>query len=131
MKAQVKYEFGVKCTIALTNARAAGGPFAPCAKTILGTPWDGNTLATQTDKGKALTGHRVRRAYVDRGYCGHKLVREVLDANPYPQHRLASDPTRTAAAQRHRAGHRHLFEGGRTARRKHRAGAIGDAINAA
>lgn len=73
-KARVKYEFGVKCTIAVTNARAAGGQFVLGAKMVPGTPRDGNTLATQIDQVAALTGRRFRRAYVDRGYRGHKVV---------------------------------------------------------
>lgn len=60
--------------IAVTNARAAGGQFVLGAKMVPGTPRDGNTLATQIDQVAALTSRRVRRAYVDRGYRGHKVV---------------------------------------------------------
>jgi IS5 family transposase len=37
-----------------------------------------HTLARQIDQVETLTGQRVRRAYVDRGYRGHKLERQDL-----------------------------------------------------
>jgi IS5 family transposase len=77
-KARTRYEFGVKCSLAVTNARAAGGQFVLGARTVPGNPYDGHTLAHQIDQIEALTGQRVRRAYVDRGYRGHKLERQDL-----------------------------------------------------
>lgn len=77
-KARVRYEFGVKCSLAVTNARSAGGQFVLGARTVAGNPYDGHTLADQIDQVEALTGQPVRRAYVDRGYRGHKLERDGL-----------------------------------------------------
>jgi len=77
-KARTRYEFGVKCSLAVTNARAAGGQFVLGARTAPGNPYDGHTLARQIDQVETLTGQRVRRAYVDRGYRGHKLERQDL-----------------------------------------------------
>ncbi len=93
-KARVRYQFGVKCSLAVTNARAAGGQFVLAARTVPGNPYDGHTLAGQIDQVEALTGRRVRRVYVDRGYRGHKLERTGLDGRrlPHPRHRLADDP---------------------------------------
>src|SRR4051812_5647563 len=48
---------------------AAGWPdFAPPS-----TPYDGHTLGAQIEQVERLTGRPVKRAYVDRGYRGHKL----------------------------------------------------------
>jgi IS5 family transposase len=79
-KARTRHEFGVKCSMAVTNARAAGGQFVLGARTAPGNPYDGHTLARQIDQVETLTGQRVRRAYVDRGYRGHKLERQVTQA---------------------------------------------------
>src|SRR3546814_5672669 len=38
----------------------------------LGTPYDGHTLSGQITQIERLTGIAVERAYVDRGYRGHK-----------------------------------------------------------
>lgn len=126
-----KYEFGVKCTLAVINARAAGGQFVLGAKTIPGTPWDGYTLATQIDQVEALTGRRVRRAYVDRGYCRHKLVREGVDVFVTHTCGIASPTIRRELRRRSAIepvmGHMKtdgLLE------RNHLAGVLGDAINA-
>jgi transposase, IS5 family len=67
-KAQARYEFGVKVSIATTNAAAPGGQFVLGARTLPGNPYDGHTLAAQTEQ---ITGVAVERAYVDRGYRGH------------------------------------------------------------
>src|SRR3546814_1996665 len=37
-----------------------------------GTPYDGHTLSGQITQIERLTGIAVERAYVDRGYSGHK-----------------------------------------------------------
>ena len=130
-KARVKYEFGVKCTLAVTNARTAGGQFVLGAKTIPGTPWDGNTLATQIDQVEALTGRRVRRAYVDRGYRGHKLLREGVDVFVTHTRGIASPTIRRELRRRSAIepviGH---LKADGLLERNHLAGAIGDAINA-
>ncbi len=48
------------------------------ARTLPGNPYDGHSLAAQIDQVARLTGRKVRRAYVDRGYRGHGIVREGL-----------------------------------------------------
>ena len=101
------------------------------AKTVPGTPWDGNTLATQIDQVEALTGRRVRRAYVDRGYRGHKLVREGLDVFVTHTRGIASPTVRRELRRRSAIepviGH---LKADGLLERNHMAGAIGDAINA-
>ena len=70
-KAQIRYEFGVKVSIATTNAAAPGGQFVLGARALPGNPYDGHTLAAQITQTERLTGVAIERAYVDRGYRGH------------------------------------------------------------
>jgi len=70
-KAQARYEFGVKVSIATTNAVASGGQFVLGARALPGNPYDGHTLADQIAQTERITGIEVERAYVDRGYRGH------------------------------------------------------------
>lgn len=70
-KAHKPYEFGVKVSIATTNARAPGGQFVLHAKALPGNPYDGHTLAEVIEETQALTGGEIKRVYVDKGYRGH------------------------------------------------------------
>ncbi len=82
-KASAPYEFGVKVSIATTNARAPGGQFVLHAKALPGNPgacpWagqrpdprDGHTLRSAIENTERLTGREIERAYVDKGYRGH------------------------------------------------------------
>ena len=73
-KASAPYEFGVKTSIATTNARAPGGQFVLHAKALPGNPYDGHTLAAVIEGTERLTGCEVERAYVDKGYRGHETA---------------------------------------------------------
>jgi IS5 family transposase len=70
-KAQARYEFGCKVSLATTNAAAPGGQFVLGARTLPGNPYDGHTLAEQIAQTECITGVEIERAYVDRGYRGH------------------------------------------------------------
>ncbi len=130
-KARVRYEFGVKCTLAVTNARAAGGQFIVGAKIVPGNPWDGNTLATQIDQVERLTGQKVHRAYVDRGYRGHKVKRAGLEVVVSHTRGIASPTIRREMRRRNAIEPviGHLKSDG-LLERNHLRGASGDAINA-
>ena len=69
-KASAPYEFGVKASIVTTNA--PGGQFVLHAKALPGNPYDGHTLAAVVEGTERLTGCAIERAYVDKGYRGHK-----------------------------------------------------------
>jgi transposase, IS5 family len=71
-KASAPYEFGVKVSIVTTNARAPGGQFVLHAKALPGNPYDGHTLGLIIEDTQRLTGHSIERAYVDKGYRGHR-----------------------------------------------------------
>jgi IS5 family transposase len=70
-KAHARYEFGVKVSIATTNAQAPGGQFVLGARTLPGNPYDGHTLAAGIAQAERITGVGIERAYADRGYRGH------------------------------------------------------------
>jgi transposase, IS5 family len=70
-KASAPYEFGVKVSIVVTNARAPGGQFVLHAKALPGNPYDGHTLRAVIEQTQKLTGHESERVYVDKGYRGH------------------------------------------------------------
>jgi IS5 family transposase len=129
-KARTRYEFGVKTSIAVTNARTAGGQFIVGMQTLPGSPYDGHTLSGQIEQVERLTGVAVERAYVDRGYRGH---RHNGKAKVYIAHtRGIASPTIRRELRRRNAiepiiGHTKsdgLLE------RNHLAGAAGDAVNA-
>ncbi len=71
-KAYKPYEFGVKVSITTTNRRCKGGQFVLHAKAIAGNPYDGHTLARAIEATEKLIERPVERAYVDKGYRGHK-----------------------------------------------------------
>ena len=70
-KANARYEFGCKVSLATTNAVAPGGQFVLGARALPGNPFDGHTLAAQIAQTERITGIEIERAYVDRGYRGH------------------------------------------------------------
>jgi IS5 family transposase len=74
-KAHARFEFGVKISLATTNAVAPGGQFVLGARALPGNPYDGHTLAAQIAQTERITGVEVERAYVDRGYRGHDADR--------------------------------------------------------
>src|SRR5262249_44765519 len=71
-KAAAPYEFGVKASIVTTNGRPPGGQFVLHAKALPGNPYDGHTLGDVITGTEKLTGCAIERAYVDKGYRGHK-----------------------------------------------------------
>ena len=74
-KAHARFEFGVKVSVAATNAAAPGGQFVIGARALPGNPYDGHTLAAQIAQTERITGVALERAYVDRGYRGHDADR--------------------------------------------------------
>lgn len=129
-KAKARYEFGVKTSIAVTNARTAGGQFIVGMQALPGNPFDGNTLTARIEQVERLTGITVERAYVDRGYKSHKHGGK---AKVYIAHtRGITSPTIKRELRRRNAikpiiGH---TKSDRQLERNHLAGATGDTINA-
>jgi IS5 family transposase len=72
-KARMPYEFGVKVSLTTTNKRCKGGQFILHAKALPGNPYDGHTLKEVIEETEALTGRKIDRIYVDKGYRGHDV----------------------------------------------------------
>lgn len=114
----------------MTNARTAGGQFIVGMQALPGTPYDRHTLSGQIEQVERLTDVAVERAYVDRGYRGH---RHPGKAKVYIAHtRGIASPTIRRELRRRNAiepiiGHTKsdgLLE------RNHLAGGAGSAVNA-
>ncbi len=85
-KARTRCEFGVKVSIAVANARAAGGPFALGVQALPGLPY-GRTLSRQIAQVERLTGENVARVHVDKGYRGHGLAAPEIHVTQSPGQR--------------------------------------------
>ena len=70
-KPKTRYEFGVKVSVAVTNAVAKGGQFVVGMQSLPGHPYDGHSLKAQIEQTTRITGVNPERVYVDRGYRGH------------------------------------------------------------
>jgi transposase, IS5 family len=130
-KARIRWEFGVKVSLAVTNARAPGGAFVLGARACPGNPYDGHTLRAQLDQVERLTGQPVARAYVDLGYRGHDAADGHTEVYISRQRNLPS-PTIKRELRRRSAIEPvigHLKSDG-LLERNHLAGEQGDAINA-
>jgi IS5 family transposase len=68
-KAHKKYEFGVKVSVATTNR----DNFVVGMLAEPGNPYDGHTLARAIEQVQRITGCKVQRSFVDRGYRGHDV----------------------------------------------------------
>jgi IS5 family transposase len=129
-KARTRYEFGVKVSVAVTNAAVPGGQFVVGLRALPGNPDDGHTLAAQIAQTERLTGTTVQRAYVDRGYRGH----DEPDKNRVflSRQKCGLTPTLRQELRRRNAIEPvigHLKSDGHL-ERHHLKGAEGDAINA-
>jgi len=78
-KAKAPYEFGCKATITTPNGCAPGGMFVLHADALHGNPYDGHTLGSVLAETTDLTGVTPKRAYVDKGYRGHKQDQTRFD----------------------------------------------------
>ena len=77
-KEHKKYEFGSKVSITVTqNSGVIIG-----ALNIPGNDYDGHTLDAALEQQQRLTGHKLKEAFVDRGYRGRKEVLETAIHTP-------------------------------------------------
>ncbi len=70
-KAHKKYEFGSKVSLSIINEGA--GIITGC-ESLSGAPYDGHTLKEALTLSQEITGVKVKRAFVDKGYKGHKVT---------------------------------------------------------
>jgi len=72
-KARKPYEFGCKASLATNLMPAKGGHFILHAQALHGNPFDGHTLKNALDDIEKIVGAKPMKAFVDKGYKGHKL----------------------------------------------------------
>jgi IS5 family transposase len=77
-KEHKKYEFGSKVSITVTQKSGV----IIGAINIPGNDYDGHTLDTALEQQQRLTGHKLKEAFVDRGYRGRKEVLETAIHTP-------------------------------------------------
>jgi transposase, IS5 family len=73
-KASAPYEFGVKASIATNQCPRARRPVRAARQNAAGNPYDGHTLGVVIEDTERLTGCEIERAYVDKGYRGHRAA---------------------------------------------------------
>lgn len=66
-KARCPYEFGSKVSLVVTHKQG----FALSSQALEKPSYDGHTLAPALVHGAKISGIKIKRAYVDRGYKGH------------------------------------------------------------
>ena len=71
-KAHKPYEFGCKVSITTNVNAAPAGHFVLHATALPNNPHDGHTLSPVLESLQSQTGIETERAYVDKGYRGHK-----------------------------------------------------------
>ena len=68
-KAHKKYEFGCKVSVVTTHK----SNFVLSCEALHGNPFDGHTLKKALKSAEKSSGKSVSRAFVDKGYKGHKI----------------------------------------------------------
>jgi IS5 family transposase len=70
-KAQKKYEFGCKISLVITHRKGSG--IILSSEALVGNPFDGHSLKPALENTFAITGVKVKNAFVDKGYKGHGI----------------------------------------------------------
>ncbi len=70
-KARSPYEFGCKVSLATNINPSKAGHFILSARALHGKPYDGHTLKSTIENVENITGSKVSKSYVDKGYKGH------------------------------------------------------------
>jgi len=73
-KARTPYEFGVKVGIAIVAAKGMSKGLVLGARSFVGRPYDGDTLAEQLEQVENITGYKPHTAIVDLGYQARKVT---------------------------------------------------------
>jgi len=71
-KANKRYEFGCKVSLSITHKK--GRSIITSAQALAGNPYDGHTLSCAINLSEDISGVKVIRAFVDRGYKGHGVT---------------------------------------------------------
>ena len=131
-KAHKPWEFGVKVSVVTTEQPSPAGQFVLDARALPGNPYDGHTLDTVLTAVERITGVRLKRVLVDRGYKGHNAPDHLKDKVFRPGLKRGMTATIRKALKRRNAiepviGHlKHDHRMGRC----YLKGSQGDALNA-
>ena len=131
-KAQARYEFGVKVSVATPLHRCRGGQFVAHVTALPGNPYDGHTLATVMPDIEQTIGAALERVVTDAGYKGHNAPKEKRFQVYVAGQKRGLSPAIKRAFKRRAAvepviGH---LKGEHRMGRNHLAHHAGDAINA-
>ncbi len=73
-KARVRYEFGSKVSLVVTHKQG----LALSCQALSGHPYDGHTLKDAITDAEQRSGHKIKRAVVDKGYVGHDASHLII-----------------------------------------------------
>jgi IS5 family transposase len=73
-KARVRYEFGCKVSLVITHKQG----LALSCQALSGHPYDGHTLKDAIADAEQRSGHKIKRAAVDKGYIGHNASHVIV-----------------------------------------------------
>ena len=126
-KAHKPYEFGVKVSVATTQA----SNFVIGMHALAGNPYDGHTLVGQLAQVERLTGQRPSRCVVDQGYRGHGIEATHTEVLVSLQRRPLTRALKRALRRRNAIepiiGH---MKADGWLERNHLKGPLGDKLNA-
>jgi len=71
-KAHKRYEFGCKVSLSITHRKNTG--LITSAQALHENPFDGHTLQSALQASERITGVKVKRSFVDKGYKGHGIT---------------------------------------------------------
>ena len=128
-KAQQKYEFGAKTSLAVLP----GSNVIVGVKSYAGNPHDSKTLAETVSLAQTLTGRCFDRLVVDKGYRGHKIKDKVVIMPGDRKERPPGERKRYKASCRRRCGIEAIISHLKTDHRmglNYLKGRAGDTLNA-
>jgi IS5 family transposase len=123
-KVHKKYEFGCKASFVVTHKEG----FILGSKALHGNPFDGHTLKEAIEQAEGLSGTRIDKVFVDKGYRGHGVTTcQVISS--YSKRKLnwrqMKDLKRRQAIEPHIG---HMKSDGKLGR-NHLAGVLGDKLH--
>lgn len=124
-KAHKKYEFGCKVSLVITHKQG----LALSCGAFHGNPYDGHTLKDSLAHAEKLSSSKIERAFLDKGYKGHKITDKRIYISGQKRGMTASLKKllkRRSAIEPHIG---HLKQEGKMGR-NFLKGVIGDKINA-
>ncbi|HPE84921.1 MAG TPA: transposase [Chlamydiales bacterium] len=124
-KSQKKYEFGCKAALVVTHKEG----LVLSASAEHGVPYDGHTLSDALEKAERVSGVKIEKAFVDKGYKGHGVTDKQIIISGQKKgmtKHLKKQLKRRQAIEPHIG---HMKSEGKL-NRNYLAGKIGDQLNA-